>query len=97
MKHGLGVLLTAASHSGKAAAVMTGYEGRREGSPEDDQDKDKPHVATDTRMPGGMYRNTFWVPRPAGSAVLVGLGIHGQMVYVNTAANVVGVSCRTGL
>jgi len=46
---------------------------------------------TDTRMPGGMYRNTFWVPHPAGSAVLVGLGIHGQMVYVNTAANVVGV------
>jgi CubicO group peptidase (beta-lactamase class C family) len=34
-----------ASHSGKAAAVMTGYEGRREGSPEDDQDEDKPHVA----------------------------------------------------
>lgn len=45
---------------------------------------------TDTRMPGGMYRNSFWVPYP-GSAVLLCLGIHGQMVYINTAANVVGV------
>lgn len=45
---------------------------------------------TDTRMPGGMYRNTFWVPR-AGSAVLLCLGIHGQMVYINTAVNMAGV------
>jgi CubicO group peptidase (beta-lactamase class C family) len=45
---------------------------------------------TDTRMPGGMYRNTFWVPYP-GPAVLLCLGIHGQMVYVDTAARVVGV------
>jgi len=45
---------------------------------------------TDTRMPGGMYRNMFWVPYP-GSAVLLCLGIHGQMVYVNTVANVTGV------
>lgn len=45
---------------------------------------------TDTRMPGGMYRNMFWIPFP-GSAVLLCLGIHGQMVYVDTAANVVGV------
>jgi CubicO group peptidase (beta-lactamase class C family) len=45
---------------------------------------------TDTRMPGGMYRNMFWVPYP-GPAVLLCLGIHGQMVYINTAANVVGV------
>ena len=41
-------------------------------------------------MPGGMYRNTFWVPYP-DSAVLLCLGIHGQMVYVDTAARVVGV------
>jgi CubicO group peptidase (beta-lactamase class C family) len=45
---------------------------------------------TDTRMPGGMYRNTFWVPYPAPD-VLLCLGIHGQMVYINTAANVAGV------
>lgn len=45
---------------------------------------------TDTRMPGGMYRNTFWVPYPR-AAVLLCLGIHGQLVYVDTAARVVGV------
>jgi CubicO group peptidase (beta-lactamase class C family) len=45
---------------------------------------------TDTRMPGGMYRNAFWVPYP-DSAVLLCLGIHGQMVYIDTAANVAGV------
>jgi CubicO group peptidase (beta-lactamase class C family) len=45
---------------------------------------------TDTRMPGGMYRNQFWIPYPA-AGVLLCLGIHGQMVYVNTAADVVCV------
>ena len=45
---------------------------------------------TDTRMPGGMYRNMFWVPYP-NSAVLLCLGIHGQMVYVDIAAGVVAV------
>jgi CubicO group peptidase (beta-lactamase class C family) len=45
---------------------------------------------TDSRMPGGMYRNQFWVPYPA-AGVLLCLGIHGQMVYVDTAADVVGV------
>jgi CubicO group peptidase (beta-lactamase class C family) len=45
---------------------------------------------TDTRMPGGMYRNQFWLPYP-GSEVLLCLGIHGQMIYVNPRARVVGV------
>ena len=45
---------------------------------------------TDTRMPGGMYRNLFWIPYP-GPDVLLCLGIHGQMVYVNTTAGMVGV------
>jgi CubicO group peptidase (beta-lactamase class C family) len=45
---------------------------------------------TDTRMPGGMYRNQFWLPY-ADRPVLLCLGIHGQMVYVNSAARVVGV------
>jgi CubicO group peptidase (beta-lactamase class C family) len=40
-------------------------------------------------MPGGMYRNQFWLPFP-DRQVLLGLGIHGQMVYVNPAAGVVG-------
>ena len=45
---------------------------------------------TDTRMPGGMYRNQFWFPFP-GRQLLLCLGIHGQMVYVNPEAGVVGV------
>jgi CubicO group peptidase (beta-lactamase class C family) len=42
----------------------------------------------DNRMPGGMYRNKVWFPYP-GNNVLVCLGIHGQMIYVNRAANLV--------
>jgi len=45
---------------------------------------------TDTRMPGGMYRNQFWLPYP-DREVLLCLGIHGQMVYINAAARLVGV------
>ena len=39
----------------------------------------------DNRMPGGMYRNQFWFPYP-GNNVLLCLGIHGQMIYVNRSA-----------
>jgi CubicO group peptidase (beta-lactamase class C family) len=42
----------------------------------------------DNRMPGGMYRNQCWFPYP-GDNVLLCLGIHGQMIYVNPAANLV--------
>jgi CubicO group peptidase (beta-lactamase class C family) len=45
---------------------------------------------TDTRMPGGMYRNQFWIPYP-DRRLLLCLGIHGQMLYVNPAARFVGV------
>jgi CubicO group peptidase (beta-lactamase class C family) len=45
---------------------------------------------TDTRMPGGRYRNQFWVPY-AARKVLLCLGIHGQMVYVDPDARLVGV------
>jgi CubicO group peptidase (beta-lactamase class C family) len=45
---------------------------------------------TDTRMPGGMYRNQFWLPY-ADSSVLLCLGIHGQMIYVNPRSRTVGV------
>jgi CubicO group peptidase (beta-lactamase class C family) len=45
---------------------------------------------TDTRMPGGMYRNQCWLPY-ADRDVLLCLGIHGQMVYVDPAARLVGV------
>jgi CubicO group peptidase (beta-lactamase class C family) len=42
----------------------------------------------DNRMPGGMYRNQCWFPYP-GNNVLMCLGIHGQMIYVNRAADMV--------
>jgi hypothetical protein len=42
----------------------------------------------DTRMPGGMYRNQVWFPYP-GNNILLCLGIHGQMIYINRAAGMV--------
>jgi CubicO group peptidase (beta-lactamase class C family) len=42
----------------------------------------------DNRMPGGFYRNQFWIP-DGDRPVLLCLGIHGQMIYVNRAARVV--------
>lgn len=47
-----------------------------------------------TLMPGGMYRNGFWFPR-AGSDVMLALGIHGQMVYINRRARVVAAKLST--
>ena len=44
----------------------------------------------ETRMPGGMYRNQFWLPWP-DRQVLLCLGIHGQMIYVNRATGLVAV------
>ena len=42
-------------------------------------------------LPGGWYRNQFWfVPTPRGEVMLC-LGIHGQMVYVNRSTRLVGV------
>lgn len=43
---------------------------------------------TSTLMPGGMYRNQCWFPA-ADNDVLLCLGIHGQMVYVNRVTGVV--------
>ena len=42
----------------------------------------------DNRMPGGMYRNQCWFPH-SGNNVLLCLGIHGQMIYINRAADLV--------
>jgi CubicO group peptidase (beta-lactamase class C family) len=44
----------------------------------------------DTRMPGGMYRNQFWFPWP-DRQVLLCLGIHGQMVFVDRQSGLVAV------
>ena len=43
---------------------------------------------TPTLMPGGMYRNQLWSPYPDRD-VLLCLGIHGQMVYINLDTGVV--------
>ncbi len=43
----------------------------------------------DNMMPGGMYRNQFWLPYPEGTRILVCLGIHGQMIYANLETGVV--------
>jgi CubicO group peptidase (beta-lactamase class C family) len=49
---------------------------------------------TETLMPGGMYRNQFWLPYP-DQDVLLCLGIHGQMLYVHLGTGVVAakLSC----
>lgn len=39
-------------------------------------------------MPGGMYRNQFWFPSRRRD-IMVCLGIHGQLIYINRAAGVV--------
>ena len=44
----------------------------------------------DTRMPGGMYRIQFWFPWP-DRQVLLCLGIHGQMVFVDRQTGLVAV------
>jgi CubicO group peptidase (beta-lactamase class C family) len=45
----------------------------------------------DAVLPGGWYRNQFWlVPQRHGTA-LVCLGIHGQMIHVDPATRTVGV------
>jgi CubicO group peptidase (beta-lactamase class C family) len=48
----------------------------------------------DTRMPGGMYRNQVWFPYP-GSNVVLCLGMCGQLIYINRAAEVVAAKLST--
>ncbi|MCV6966771.1 hydrolase [Mycobacterium intermedium] len=42
----------------------------------------------DTGMPGGMYRNQMWFPYP-GNNVVLAVGMCGQLIYINRAAEVV--------
>jgi CubicO group peptidase (beta-lactamase class C family) len=44
-------------------------------------------------LPGGHYRNQWWVP--AGGRVLLALGIHGQFLYVDRGAGVVVAKLST--
>ncbi|CPR05284.1 beta-lactamase [Mycobacterium bohemicum DSM 44277] len=48
----------------------------------------------DTELPGGMYRNQMWVPYP-GSNVVLCLGMCGQMIYINRAAEMVAAKLST--
>ena len=41
-------------------------------------------------LPGGRYRSCFWIAEPApGRTVLLGIGMYGQMLYVDADAGVV--------
>ncbi len=40
--------------------------------------------------PGGMYRSQFWQPS-ASRDVVIGIGIHGQMLYIDRSTQTVGV------
>jgi CubicO group peptidase (beta-lactamase class C family) len=42
-------------------------------------------------LPGGWYRNQFWIVRGFGGDLLVCLGIHGQMICVDRGNGTVGV------
>ncbi len=48
----------------------------------------------DNRMPGAMYRNQVWIPYP-GSNVVLCLGVNGQVIYVNRAAEMVAAKLST--
>lgn len=48
----------------------------------------------DNPMPGGMYRNQVWFPYP-GSNVALCVGMCGQLIYVNRAAEVVAAKLST--
>ncbi len=48
----------------------------------------------DTDLPGGMYRNQMWFPYPGNNVVLC-LGMCGQMIYVNRAAETVAAKLST--
>jgi CubicO group peptidase (beta-lactamase class C family) len=42
-------------------------------------------------LPGGWYRNQFWFVPGENGPILLCLGIHGQMVFVEAATHTVGV------
>jgi CubicO group peptidase (beta-lactamase class C family) len=47
-----------------------------------------------TMMPGGHYRNQVWV-EDANKGILVAIGIHGQVIYMNMQTQVVIVKLST--
>ena len=49
------------------------------------------HTDNEPMLPGGWYRNQFWFLHPESGPVLLCLGIHGQMVFVDRATRTVVV------
>jgi CubicO group peptidase (beta-lactamase class C family) len=49
------------------------------------------HTDNEQMLPGGWYRNQFWFYRNASGPVLLCLGIHGQLVYVDRPSRTVVV------
>jgi CubicO group peptidase (beta-lactamase class C family) len=49
------------------------------------------HTDNEPMLPGGWYRNQFWFFRHESRPVLLCLGIHGQLVYVDRATHTVVV------
>jgi CubicO group peptidase (beta-lactamase class C family) len=49
----------------------------------------------ESAFPGGWYRNQFWFRPGAYGDVLLGLGIHGQMLHVSRRTNTVCVKFST--
>ncbi len=47
-----------------------------------------------TELPGGMYRNQVWLPYPDSNVALC-LGMCGQMIYVNRAAQTIAAKLST--
>ena len=45
-------------------------------------------------LPGWFYRNKWWV-KDSGNGVFMGLGIYGQMLFIHSAAEMVGVKFST--
>ena len=53
--------------------------------------KRSPHTDNEPMLPGGWYRNQFWFFHPESGPVLLCLGIHGQLVFVDRATRTVVV------
>ncbi len=46
-------------------------------------------------LPGGWYRNQFWCIPGDNGPILMALGIHGQMIFVEPSTQMVGVKLST--
>jgi CubicO group peptidase (beta-lactamase class C family) len=53
------------------------------------------HTENEAMLPGGWYRNQFWFFRNEAGPILLCLGIHGQLVFVDRASRtvIVKLSC----